>query len=128
MSQLPSVTPATNHRSQSSTFDGSPPNASDTSPPNNNNNNNASSAAASSPSANEPRQYLPLNQRIPDTDAVLKVVRSKQKVNHMLEYSIFVNEEDRVVLFNKEFWEQYPYPLLMQLHYALPTIEKKSRQ
>ena len=75
MSQLPSITPATNHLSQSSTtFDGSPPASdSDTSPPNNSN--DASSAAVSSPSANEPRQYLPLNQRIPNTDAVLKVVR-----------------------------------------------------
>ena len=97
MSQLPSITPATNHRSQTTTtFDGSPPASasdSDTSSPNNN---NASSAAVSSPSANEPRQYLPLNQRTPDTDAVLKVVRSKQKVNHMLEYSIFVNEMKRI--------------------------------
>ena len=67
MSQLPSITPATNHRSQSSTtFDGSPPDAdSDTSSPNNNH--DASSAAVSSPSANEPRQYLQLNERIPDT-------------------------------------------------------------
>ena len=84
MSQLPSMTPATNHRLQSSTtFDGSPHDVdSDTSSPNNNND-DASSAAVSSPSANEPRQYLQLNQRIPDTDAVLKVVRLKQKVNHM---------------------------------------------
>ena len=72
MSQLPSITPATNHRSQSSTtFDGSPHDVdSDTSSPNNNH--DASSAAVSSPSANEPRQYLQLNQRIPNTDAVLK--------------------------------------------------------
>ena len=128
MSQLPSITPATNHRSQSSTtFDGSPPASdSDTSPPNNSN--DASSAAVSSPSANEPRQYLPLNQRIPNTDAVLKVVRSKQKVNHMLEYSIFVNEEDRVVLFNEEFWQQVSVSIVNAISLCFTSNRKEVKK
>jgi len=128
MSQLPSITPATNHRSQSSTtFDGSPHDVdSDTSSPNNNN--DASSAAVSSPSANEPRQYLQLNQRIPDTDTVLKVVQSKQKVNHMLEYSIFVNEEDRVVLFNREFWQQVSVSIVNAISLCFTSNRKEVKK
>ena len=129
MSQLPSMTPATNHRPQSSTtFDGSPHDVdSDTSSPNYNND-DASSAAVSSPSANEPRQYLQLNQRIPDTDAVLKVVRSKQKVNHMLEYSIFVNEEDRLVLFNNEFWQQVSVSIVNAISLCFTSNRKEVKK
>ena len=46
----------------------------------------------------------------------------------MLEYSIFVNEEDRVVLFNNEFWQQVSVSIVNAISLCFTSNRKEVKK